>query len=244
MKPSGKEASSLRLQTFLSRNGVTSRRKAMDLVKSGRVLVNGEVVREPSTPVDSTIDHIVVDGREISKKAYDYILLNKPAGYVTTKSDPFAEKTVLDLLPSKYKHLFPVGRLDKDTEGLLLLTNDGDLTFILTHPKHNIDKIYFARVNGRLENQEKQKIEQGVILEGKKTAPAAIENIKDLTDATELTIKIHEGRKRQIRLMFEVVGHKVVYLKRLTQGPIELGNLEKGKWRNLTPREIEILKGL
>jgi len=242
MKPSDKDPAKLRLQVFLSRNGVCSRRQALGIIKEGCVTLNGNICREPSTLVDPGRDHVSVDNERIKAKTYSYVLLNKPAGYTTTKSDRFAQKTVFDLLPRKFQHLSPVGRLDRDTEGLLLLTNDGDAAYQLTHPKFNVDKTYFVRVSGRMETGTKKRLEKGIFLHGKRTAPAKIKNIKLLKNLTEAMMTIHEGRKRQIRLMFAGAGHKVVYLKRLVQGPLTLGPLKRGQWRLLTVREIEELR--
>jgi len=242
MKRSGKELNKLRLQVFLSRNGVCSRRRAFDVVKEGRVALNGKICREPSTPVDPGRDRISVDKKEIRGRSYEYVVLNKPKGFTTTRSDRFAEKTVYDLLPTKYHSLSPVGRLDRDTEGLLMLTNDGDTAYRLTHPKFNIEKIYFVCVTGLLSNEKRTRIEKGINIDGKKTSSAKIKNVKLLKDQTELTIMIHEGRKRQIRIMFGKVGYKVVYLKRLSQGPLNLGALKIGKWRALNGHEIEAVK--
>lgn len=226
-----------RLQVFLSHNGVASRRKAFDLIMEGHVKVNGKLVREPSTPVDAGLDKIEVDGKLVIVKKYDYVLLNKPAGVTTTKEDIHAEQTVIDLLPENYKHLVPVGRLDKDTEGLLLLTNDGDLTFKLTHPKFDVDKTYLVRVKGALSDDIKKKLEEGIMLEGRKTFPAKINDVKTKNRETEFLMTIHEGRKRQIRNMLGSFKLLVTYLKRLTQGPLELGDLPRGKWRILSPSE-------
>lgn len=216
----------------------------MDMVKEGRVTLNGHICREPSTPVDPGRDHVSVEGKKIKGKSYDYILLNKPAGYITTKSDRFAEKTVLDLLPGKYQHLAPVGRLDRDTEGLLLLTNDGDAAYRMTHPKFNVDKTYFVCVSGRLAFEHKKKLEGGIVFDGQRTAPAVIKHVKLMKDRTEFTMIIHEGRKRQIRRMSAAAGYKVIFLKRLTQGPLALGVLKTGAWRELNRKEIEGLKNL
>ncbi len=238
---------SLRLQVFLSRQGICSRRRAMDFIFAGRVTVNGQTVREPATPIDPKQDKIGVDGNEIKEKAYHYVVLNKPAGYVTTKKDPFASRTVFDLLPKDFRHLVPVGRLDKDTEGLLLLTNDGDLTYALTHPRFNIDKVYRAKIKGTLDAKDRQVLEQGIVLEPNqpRTAPAQIKVVRptsrDCQGATEFTITIHEGRKRQIRLMIASLGKKVLELKRIAQGPLQLGDLASGHWRLLNKTEIEQL---
>ena len=244
MKPSDKDPNSLRLQVFLSRNGVCSRRQAFDIIQEGRVGLNGRICREPSTPVDPHKDRISVDGKRVERKGYDYVLLNKPAGYITTRADRFAQKTVLDLLPREFRHLAPAGRLDQDTEGLLLLTNDGDAAYRLTHPKFNVDKTYFVRISGRLEAAQKDRLEKGIMIEGKKTFPSRITDVKVLKDQTELMITIHEGRKRQIRIMFARIGHQVIYLKRIIQGPLVLGALKVGKWRSLTQKEMDSLRKL
>ncbi len=244
MKPSDKDHNKLRLQVFLSRNGVCSRRQAMDVIKDGHVRFNGHTCVEPSTLVDPDRDHVFVDGKRVKSKKYDYILLNKPSGYTTTKADRHAERTVLDLLPKKYHHLSPVGRLDRNTEGLLLLTNDGDTAYCLTHPKFNVEKVYFVRTRGKVSMDKKVRLERGVFVDGKRTSPAKIRSMRSLKDMTELKITIHEGRKRQIRVMFAATGYKVVYLKRLIQGPLSLGLLKKGEWRLLKRQEIEAITSI
>lgn len=232
----------MRLQTFLSRNGICSRRKAMTLVMDGHVTVNGKEVREPSTPVEPGKDKVCVDRQEVGCRDYAYILLNKPQGYVTTCADPFAHKTVLDLLPAQFKHLVPVGRLDKDTEGLLLLTNDGDVAYKLTHPKFNIDKVYQVTVEGVLSPRDQAGIEQGLWIDGTRTAAAKVRRVCVRKDQTEFELTIHEGRKRQIRLMCAHLGKKVIYLKRVAQGPLQLKTLKTGAWRHLSPEETGRLK--
>ena len=244
MKLSDSATSKIRLQVFLSRNGVCSRRKAFDLVMGGRVSVNGAPVVEPSTPVDPRKDKICVDNKAVAAKAYTYILFNKPQGCVTTREDRFAEKTVFDLLPLEFRHLVPVGRLDKDTEGLLLLTNDGDLTHKLTHPSFDIDKMYRVKITGTLEPKDRQALEKGIVIEGRRSAPAQIQDVRRAGTGTEFTITIHEGRKRQIRLMVAHVGKKVTYLQRIAQGPLHLGVLKLGYWRELTDQEIQSLHRL
>ena len=232
----------MRLQTVLSHSGLCSRRAALDYVMKGRVCVNDRVVTEPSTQVNPREDKITVDGKHLNPKSYDYILLNKPKGFVTTKKDRFAKKTVFSLLPKKIHHVSPVGRLDKDTEGLLLLTNDGNVAHRLTHPRFDIDKIYWVKVLGRLTFNDKTKIEKGLYIDGKKTAPAKISNMKYIQNQTTLTMTIHEGRKRQIRLMFGKLRYKVIYLKRISQGPLQLGRLGTGCWRNLNSKELEAIR--
>lgn len=234
--------SKIKLQLFLSRNGACSRRKALELIQKGHVTVNGRKVDEPSMQIIADQDKVTLDGKEVSSKKYAYILLNKPKGFVTTVADRHAQKTVMDILPQPWRHLNPAGRLDKDTEGLLLLTNDGDSAYKLTHPKFNVDKIYYVEIEGRLREDHKTELEEGILIEGKKTSPARISQIKHSGEMTSLEITIHEGRKRQIRVMFAKIGYKVVYLKRLAQGPLKLGSLRKGQWRPLSPREIDDLK--
>ena len=233
-----------RLQVFLSHNGVCSRRQAMDIIKAGRVAVNGQEEREPSRPIDPSKDKVSVDGKDILFQNYQYILLNKPKGYVCTKAEFKGERSILELLPAELRYLSPVGRLDKDTEGLLLLTNDGDLAFRLTHPKFNVDKTYVVRVTGKLKEEDKVKLERGIVVEDRKTAPAKIESVKFLTNQSEFLMTIHEGRKRQIRIMLGTLKYPVVYLKRISQGPLVLGDLAPGTWRVLTLDEINGFKKL
>jgi pseudouridine synthase len=244
MKPSANAPNTIRLQVFLSHNGVASRRGAMELVQAGRVTVNGKVVLEPSTPVDASKDKITFDGKLVEARQFSYILLNKPPGYVTTKEDAHAEKTVMDLLPAQFKHLVPVGRLDKETQGLLLLTNDGDLAHQLTHPRFDVGKTYRVMIGGKLIAEKKRRIEAGVTIEGYKTAPCTISGLKENGDLSEFLVTLHEGRKRQIRLMMKSVGCNVTYLQRVTQGPLKLGDLPVGKWRELTPDELKQLKAI
>jgi 23S rRNA pseudouridine2605 synthase len=232
----------MRLQVVLSHNGVCSRREAMGVVLSGRVTLNGVVNKEPSTQVDPRKDKVTVDGRKIEVKSFDYIMLHKPAGFVTTKEDAHAERTVMDLLPKNMQHVVPVGRLDKDTEGLLLLTNDGDLTFRLTHPQFQVDKTYVVRIGGPLLTEKKHKLQDGVMIEGHKTAPAQILDIKTADGETEFLMIIREGKKRQVRLMMKAVGCSVRYLKRISQGALQLGKLALGQWRELTASEIAAVK--
>jgi len=242
MKEFIKKDNTLRLQVFLSHNGVCSRREALRIVQSGDVTVNGGVAREPSMLINPKMDVVEVEGRPVQAKAYAYIMLNKPKGFVTTKKAQFGAKTVFELLPPQLQHLLPAGRLDKDTEGLLVFTNDGDVAFQLTHPKFNLDKTYFVCVAGRLEEEDRLKLARGVYLGGKKTAPAKLKNVKRKKGETELMMTIHEGRKRQIRLMFAKVGHRVRYLKRMSQGPLVLGSLKVGKWRKLNAGEIKAIQ--
>lgn len=237
----------MRLQVFLSHNGICSRREAMVIIQEGRVKVNGRIETEPSFQVsgDETIE---VNGRRVITQRYAYIMLHKPPGYTTTKDDPHADKTVLDLLPKEMHYLSPVGRLDRDSEGLLLLTNDGTWAFGLTHPKFHMDKVYQVRMKGNLSEWDKKQLELGILLDDpsepglRKTAPCCITQVRYNDANTELQIAIKEGRKRQIRRMFWSMGHKVTFLKRISIGPVHLGDLKPGQYRALTQEEIEGLR--
>jgi len=234
--------SPVRLQVYLAKSGYCSRRKAMDVIFSGRVTVNGEVEKEPSFQVHSSQDVVRVDGQRVMVHRKEYILFNKPRNFVTSRSDPHAKQTVFDLLPASFRELHPVGRLDKDTEGLLLLTNDGSLTHRLTHPKHLVDKTYRVRIHGTLKPSDRKLLEKGVILDGRKTAPAKITDVCQDRDHTVFDWTLREGRKRQIRLMLKQLGYPVIHLKRLALGPIRLGSLKSGAYRRLRSSEIEALK--
>jgi len=227
----------LRLQVFLSRSGACSRRKALDVIFAGRVSVNGRCVTEPSFAVRPGTDRVFFDGRPVGSAVKAYVLLHKPKGVVTTKRDRFAAKTIPDLLPEDLKNLNPVGRLDKDTTGLLLLTNDGDLAHQLMHPSFGVDKIYRVYLDRPLAAVDQKKLERGVVLDGKRTLPCRIRR-----GAEDVEVTLHEGRKRQIRRMFDKAGYVVKELKRLRHGPLDLGDLESGAYRRLSPREISVLK--
>lgn len=232
----------IRLQVFLSRNGVCSRREAMSIVQSGVVMVNGKVVCEPSFAVDPGIDHIRYRGKLIGEKPSDYVMLHKPSGYISTKEDSFAKKKVVDLLPANLRHLNPVGRLDRETEGLLLLTNDGEMLHRLTHPKFEVGKEYFVRVKGELDFEKEQQLKNGIVLDGKCTSSAEISKVQYDGKVTDFHIIIHEGWNRQIRRMCEEIDLPVRYLKRIRHGAIVLGDLQKGHWRRLTKDEINLLR--
>ena len=232
----------IRLQVFLSRNGICSRREAMSIVQSGEVMVNGKIVTEPSFQVDPESDQIRYKGKLIGETPAEYVMLHKPGGYVTTKEDAFAKKKVTDLLSPTLRHLNPVGRLDRETEGLLLFTNDGNLLYELTHPKFDVGKEYFVRVKGELDLILQKELETGVVLDGKKTSPAQISKVQYDGKVTDFHIVIHEGWNRQIRRMCEEIGLPVRYLKRIRHGAIELGDLPKGRWRRLSKEEILELK--
>jgi len=213
----------------------------MALVQSGAVCVNGQTVTEPSTPVDSEKDRVECRGKIIGARAFEYVLLHKPSGYITSKADEGGRKTVLDLLPQELRHLNPVGRLDRETEGLLLLTNDGDLLYRLTHPSFDVGKEYAVRVRGELDEMKRRHLQDGVELDGKTTSPAKIFNVQYNGKTSDFMMEIHEGWNRQIRRMCEVLDLPVKYLKRVRHGAIMLGDLPKGQWRRLTQRELQLL---
>ena len=227
----------MRLQVFLSKAGVCSRRSAVDIIRSGKARVNNRKILEPSFNIDTAKDIIFLNDKKISLKEEIYIMLNKPRGVTTTKKDRFAKRTVMDLLPPRMSHLNPVGRLDKDTTGLLLLTNDGELINRLTHPRYNIEKLYEARLDARLKDADRVALERGIDLDDERTAPCRIQ----LREKSNLEIVLHEGKKRQIRRMFSKMGYKVLDLKRSKEGPLVLAGLGEGKWRALTEKEIREL---
>ncbi len=202
--------------------------------------VNGEVIAQLGTKVDPARDVVAVDGTPIQPPAPRTLMLNKPAGYLTTRSDPHARDTVMSLVP-EIPGLHPIGRLDKDTTGLLLLTNDGALTNALTHPRHRVKKTYHVWVQEVPTERAARVLMTGVEIEGKKTAPAQVEVLRVDKHRTLLAITIHEGRKRQLRLMCAAIGHPVISLTRVSLGPLVLGHLKAGKWRDLSPAEVQAL---
>jgi 23S rRNA pseudouridine2605 synthase len=232
-----------RIQKIISAAGVTSRRAAEALITEGRVKVNGKVVTELGTKADASKDHIKVDGKLINpKQTPTYIMLNKPSGFVTTLSDPEGRPTVQDLLKGVKTRVYPVGRLDYNTEGLLLLTNDGDFAHLITHPKHEFPKTYLAKVKGVLEDGMIDMLERGVFLQDGKTAPARIKKVRKEEANSWVEITIHEGRKRQVRRMFDHVGRSVIKLKRVKTGTLTLGDLPEGSFRHLTLDEVNALR--
>lgn len=234
----------IRLQKFLADAGVCSRRKAEQLILDGKIRVNEKVVLELGTKINPSVDNIFFQNKKITfseKKVY--IMLNKPFGCITTSKEQFNRKTVFDYININ-ERVFPVGRLDYDTSGLLLLTNDGDLTYKLTHPKHNIKKVYIAKVFGTPNKQKIQNFQEGLIIDNYKTAPASLKIIsKDLKTST-LQITISEGKNRQVRKMCDAIGHKVISLKRVAIENLKLGNLKEGEFRNLSNNEITYLKNI
>ncbi len=235
----------IRLQKILSAAGVASRRAAETMIVAGRVSVNGETVTELGTRANPDADDIRVDGRRIGKPRRHYIALHKPRGYVTTRSDPEHRPTVLDLLGTT-EYIYPIGRLDYDSEGLLLLTNDGAFAERLMHPRYGIDREYEARVRGVPERVTLQRLAQGVTIERRRTAPAQFHLVETgrgaRGDQSIISVVLHEGRTRQVRKMCEAMGHPVVRLRRVRIGPIRLGALKPGEFRELTPGEVRQLE--
>ncbi len=235
-----------RLQKVLASAGVGSRRKCEELISDGRVTVNGNLADQLGVRADAERDEIKVDGKLVTlpERKY-YILLNKPSGYTSTKFDRFAKKTVIDLVADVSANLHTVGRLDVETEGLIILTNDGDLTFRLTHPSHEVGKTYVATVRGEVSELDMQVLSRGVEIEDGVTAPAEVRLLEVSPDSRSSVVEltIHEGRKRQVRRMLQAVGHRVEKLTRTKIDGIEAGELPVGSWRHLTEEEISQLRG-
>ncbi|WMT42662.1 pseudouridine synthase [Paenibacillus sp. D2_2] len=230
-----------RLQKILANAGVASRRKCEELILNGKVMVNDEVVTTLGTKADPNVDVIIVNGKTIGAEKKVYIVINKPKGVITSASDPQGRKIVTDYLKGIKERLYPVGRLDYDTEGLLILTNDGDFAHLLTHPKHHVSKTYLATVKGVPHGTELEKLKQGIMLEDGMTAPAEAEyhDIDPEGKQSTISITIHEGRNRQVRRMFDAISHPVLKLKRISFGDLFLGNLKRGLYRHLTKEEVE-----
>ena len=237
-----------RLQVVLARFGIASRRGVVSLIEEGKVRVNDAAVHEKGFRVDPATDKVVVDGELLATETPQektYFMLNKPKGVMTTLQDPHAKRIVGDFFKDVPARLFPVGRLDRDTTGLLLMTNDGELAYRLTHPKFGVKKRYRTRVEGIVTQEEAKHLERGVMLEEGKTAPCKIEIEPDgpgqfsgSKKETLLYVTLHEGKKRQIRRIFEQIGHWVIELERLSYGPLSLGDLRWGEKRELTRQEV------
>ncbi len=235
----------MRLQKYMAKCGVASRRKSEEIILEGRVKVNGVIVKKLGTIIDPNKDVVEVDNKVINVEENKiYIMLNKPEGYVTTVRDKYSEKIVLDLIDGINERIYPVGRLDAETTGLLLMTNDGDLAYKITHPSYQIPKKYIALVEGIPNNKKLHKFRRGLKIDGRITAEAYIKILKKHKNTSLLEISIHEGRNRQVRKMCQYIGHPVIKLKRVAIGELELGKLEVGKWRYLTSKEIKYLKTL
>lgn len=234
----------MRINKFIAESGVASRRVADNLIKEGSVKVNGKIAKL-GDEIDEFNDHITVNGRPINKvKKYDYYIMNKPKGYICSVKDEKGRKTVMDLLPPTVKRLFPVGRLDYDTEGLLILTNDGDLTFKLTHPKNEIPKTYLVKTEKPVTIDDINKLKSGVVIDGVKTKKCNVKLIESLKTGSKLHITITEGKNRQVRKMIESIGNNVDFLKRIKIGDLMLTGLNRGEVRQLSPYEIDYLINL
>ena len=237
----------MRINKYIALCGVASRRKAEELILAGKIKVNDNIVTELSYQVDEENDVVKVDDKIIKEEnKLVYILLNKPEGYITTVKDQFDRESVLDLVTDIKERVYPIGRLDYETSGLLLLTNDGDLTYKLTHPKHEVDKTYVARVKGKLTPDEIKMFKSGLKIEDYVTAPAKLKVIRydEQRDSSLLEIKIHEGKNRQVRKMCKAINHPVLRLKRTAMGKIRIGECEIGKYRYLTEDEVKYLKSI
>ncbi len=236
-------AKRVRLHKYIANCGYTSRRRAELLIEGGRVEVNGRLVDRLGATIEPGVDRVVVNGDEVTPPERVTILLHKPAAVITSTHDTHDRLTVMDILPRRFRLLgvFPVGRLDQDTEGLLVLTNDGDLHHRIAHPRHEIEKEYVARVKGFPTPETYRRFEEGVVIDGKKTAPARVLAHEAEGPTTVVRVVISEGRKRQIRRMFEALGHPVTWLCRVRVGGLELGDVRRGEWRALDEEEIRAL---
>ncbi len=232
----------MRLNKYISQAGIASRRKADELTLQGKVRINGAVMKEPGYDVKED-DVVEVNGRKIMPDAKKvYVMLNKPIGFITSTADERDRPTVMELVSDIEERLFPIGRLDYNTSGMLLMTNDGDLAFKLAHPKHHIYKTYRARVSGQLSGERLAKLRNGVDIGGYVTSKAVVNVIKQAERYSIVEIKIFEGKNRQVRKMFAAVGNKVLDLERVAIGELHLGHLKQGHYRKLTQKEIEYLK--
>ncbi|TKS58043.1 MAG: hypothetical protein EWM72_03255 [Nitrospira sp.] len=235
----------IRLQKMIAGTGLSSRRKAETLIAAGRVTVNGKVVTELGTKVDPERDHVKVDGRHLTgAQPFVYLMLNKPKNVMSTLDDPGGRTTVKDFLHGVSVRVFPVGRLDFDSEGLMLLTNNGELAQALLHPRYHVPKTYLIKVKRVLTDDEIAQLQQGVHLEDGMTSPAIVKKVKKAEQNSWLEITIREGRKHQVKRMLEAVGHPVIKLMRIRMGPLSLGDLGPGEFRFLTDREANALREL
>jgi pseudouridine synthase len=234
----------IRLNKFIAEAGICSRRQADLLIKSGRVSLNGKIITELGIKINTAKDIVTIDNKIISiqNQPFIYLILNKPRGILTTVKDPFNRPTVMNLIHDMRERVYPVGRLDQDSEGLLLFTNDGELANRLIHPRHKIKKLYQVWVQGQPTASDIEHLRQGIPIDSRMTLPCRIQRLHTDETSTQFEIEIREGRKRQIRRMFQAIGHEVIRLKRIQIGPIKLGRLPVGKWRYLREYEIQAIK--
>ena len=228
----------IRLQKYLAECGIASRRESETLITAGRVAVNGAPA-ELGQRIDPKSDHVSLDGEPVARDDKVYVLLHKPRGVITSAKDTHARKTVLDCVEGAPGRLFPVGRLDRDVSGALLLTNDGELAYRVTHPSFGVEKMYIAWVEGRMNEKTAQRLERGVDLEDGRTAPATVAILKHGTHSTQIRLVVHEGRKRLVKRMCAAVGHPVKDLRRLAIGDVHVTGLAPGEWRYLTKAEVQ-----
>lgn len=233
----------MRINKYLASAGIGSRRKVETFILEGRVKINGEVVTELASDVKDGDIVLFDDKPVVVEQEFEYYMVNKPKGYISSAKDDRGRKTVVDLITSTSR-IYPVGRLDYDSEGLLILTNDGDLTNKLTHPKHNISKTYLVTINSSITNDELEKLKNGVVIDGYKLHKCIINIVEQTKISTKMEIVIFEGRNREIRKMFETVGKKVVFLKRIKIANLQLGSLKRGEYRKLTTEEVKYLNSL
>jgi 23S rRNA pseudouridine2605 synthase len=236
----------IRLQKIISAAGIASRRAAEELISQGRVMVNGKTVTELGSKADPDKDDVRVDERRVKgPQHHRYLLLNKPRGYVTTRSDPERRRTVLDLLKGVREYVYPVGRLDFDSEGLLILTNDGEFAAMMSHPSHEVERVYEAEVLGVPDAHDIDRLSKGLVIEGRRTSPALVELLPERRtkgDTSVIRVTIHEGRTRQVRKMCDAIGHPVRTLRRIRIGPIGDKTLKLGSYRELTADEVRRLR--
>jgi 23S rRNA pseudouridine2605 synthase len=231
----------VRLQKFLAEAGVASRRASEQVIVEGRVTVNGGTVTELGTKIDPARDRVAVDGRALKPKRKLYVALNKPPGYICSKRDPESRQIVSELLPAEWSNLVPVGRLDCASEGLIFLTNDGDFCLRLTHPRYGVRKKYRVTVEGRVDQELTDRLIKGLVHEGEKLKAERVRILATNNSASLLEIDLAEGKNRELRRMFEVLGRRITKLQRVQIGPIKLGELRSGRWRTLTATEIKSL---
>ncbi len=234
----------VRLQKFMADQGVASRRKSEEIILEGRVRVNSKIVKELGSKIIPGVDKVIVDGKSIGGRiSYVYLVLNKPKGYLSTTDDPKNRKTVLDLVKDIDQRIYPVGRLDYNTEGLLIMTNDGDLTYAMTHPSKELKKTYHATIDGVLSIEDVAKMRKGVDIGDYVTAPAEVYILEENADGSVIELIIHEGKYRQVRRMFEALGFDVKRLVRTQIGNITKKGIPRGKYRHLKKTEVKVLKG-
>ena len=233
----------LRLNKFLSGSGVASRRKCDEIIASGKVTVNGKVVTEIGSQINEKKDKVMVEGKAVClPSSFVYIKLNKPKGYACTASDEKGRKTIYDLVDCE-ERLFSIGRLDYNTEGLIILTNDGDFANKVSHPKFNVEKEYRVTVEGKVKESELAVLRKGVVVDGQKMPPAKVKLLSQDENISKISVVINEGQNRQVRRMFEAIGREIKLLKRVRIGSVRLGGLSRGQWRDLTEDELNLLVG-